>query len=245
MNRTAWKSAEELSLLLGEAGRVSVFSCGICANLSGTGGARGMRNLSRLLKKWGKEVVCKECLIACCPLEIMRQAVEKNGKALRQSDALVVISCAAGVKSAFLARPGIPVVPAVDSVGSVPVATYEDDPVSRSRCTNCGRCVLAFTGGICPVNECPAGMKYGPCPRFEEEEGDLCALDPSRECIWKEVERRGDLAKLGRLKELHSRKGLERLPFPPRVNTPRPVRKVAGWLTVHVGWFARFIPLID
>ncbi|MBC7248332.1 MAG: methylenetetrahydrofolate reductase C-terminal domain-containing protein [Actinobacteria bacterium] len=244
MNRTAWKSAEELSLLMGEARRVSIFSCGICANLSGTGGARGIRHLSRLLKNWGKEVVCKECLIACCPLEIMKQAVEKNGKALRQSDALVVISCAAGVKSAFLARPGVPVVPVVDSVGSVPVASYEDDLAARSHCTNCGRCVLAFTGGICPLNECPAGVKYGPCSRYGEE-GSRCALDPTRECIWKEVERRGDLAKLERLKELHKRDDLERLPLPPRRNTPRPIRKIAGRLTVHAGWFARFIPLID
>lgn len=244
MNRTAWKPAEELSLLLSDVRTLSIFSCGICANLSGTGGARGIKHLSRLLKNWGKEVICKECLIACCPLEIMKQAVKKNDKALRRSDALVVISCAAGVKSAFLARPGVPVIPAVDSVGSVPVATYDDDPVSRSRCTNCGRCVLVLTGGICPVNECPAGMKYGPCSRYGEVEG-RCALDPSRECIWKEVERRGSLAKLERLKELHKRGGLERLSLPPRKNTPKPVRKIAGWLTVHAGWFARFIPLID
>jgi len=190
-------------------------------------------------------VICKECIIACCPLEIMKQAVGEKRKVLQQSDALVLISCAAGVKSAFLARPGIPIVPVVDSVGSVAVASYEDDPVSRSHCTNCGHCVPVFTGGICPVNQCPAGTKYGPCSRFEEAEGGRCALDPSRECIWREVERRGDLSKLKQLKDLHNKKGLERLPFPPRRNTPKPVRKVAGWLTAHAGWFSRFIPLID
>lgn len=243
MNKTAWKPAEELRYELGDARHVCIFSCGVCANLSGTGGARGMKNLRRVLEGEGIEVICADCVIACCSMEIMKQALRRRKKALRESDAIVVISCAAGIKSTFLCEPGIPVVPAADSIGSVPVSR-RDDPVAYSQCTNCGNCVLAFTGGICPLGACPSHTKYGPCARYEQSDGG-CVLDPSKDCIWKEIERRGNLKALEGLRGLHQGDSLERMEFPARRPSPRWLRSLSGALVARARWFGRLVPFVD
>ncbi|MBN2028033.1 MAG: methylenetetrahydrofolate reductase C-terminal domain-containing protein [Actinobacteria bacterium] len=243
MNKSAWKSAQELDYMLGDAGKVSILSCGICANLSDTGGPRGIRFMRKTLEAAGREVVCARSVTACCAEEIMRQALRINAKSIRDSDALVIISCAAGVKSAFLCEPGIPVIPAADSVGSVPVSRLED-PVARSLCTNCGHCVIAFTGGICPLSECPSGKKYEPCARYGER-GDMCVVDDSRRCIWREIERRGDLEALRELGRIHGEDSFRRLAPDGSVPSPRFLRRLSGWLVARAGWFARLVPFIN
>jgi hypothetical protein len=219
MNKTTWKSVEELKYTLGDARRVSIFSCGVCANLSGTGGSRGRKYLKRELEKDGIEVLCADCVLACCSMEIMKQALRRRKKALGESDALVVISCAGGIKSTYLCEPGLPVIPAADSVGSVPVSRI-GDPVANSHCTSCGNCVLAFTGGICVV-------------------------DPSIECIWKEIERRGNTEALKELKRLHQSDSLKRMESPARRPSPQWLRNISGALVARSGWFARFVPFVD
>jgi len=229
--------------MLGDARHVAIFSCGVCANLSGTGGARGSKYLAKELELWGIEVDCADCVVACCSTEIMRQALRRRKKVLRESDALVVVSCAAGVKSAFLCEPEVRVIPAADSIGSVPVSRRAD-PVAYSRCTSCGSCVIAFTGGICPLDECPSHMKYGPCTRRDEAAG-ACALDPSHRCVWEEIERRGDLKALQGLKRLHEGDGAERMDFPLRRSSPQWLKSLSGALVARARWFGRFVPFVD
>ncbi len=229
--------------MLGDARRVSIFSCGVCANLSGTGGARGGKYLAHELEGWGIRVDCADCVVACCSMEIMMQALRRRRKALRESDALVVISCAAGIKSAFLCEPGIPVIPAADSMGSVPV-TRRADPVAVSRCRSCGHCVIAFTGGICPLDGCPSRTKYGPCSRYDEADGS-CALDPSRDCVWKKIGPRGDLEALEGLRRLHAGDGVSRMDFPVRQPSPQWLRSLSGALVARARWFGRLVPFVD
>jgi hypothetical protein len=243
MNRSAWKSAQELDYMLADARKVSIFACGVCANLSDTGGPRGIKFLKELLEAGGREVICARSITACCAEEIMRQAVSINAKAIRGSDALLLISCAAGVKSAFLSEPGIPVMPVVDSVGSVPVSR-RDDPVAYSRCTNCGHCVIAFTGGICPLSECPSRRKYEPCSRYGEK-GVFCVVEEARLCIWKEIEERGDLEALRELGRLQEAEGFERLISTGSRPSPLFLKRISGWLVARAGWFARLVPFIN
>lgn len=243
MNKSGWKSAAEIRYSLGDAKKVSIFACTVCANLSYTGGAKGLKFLQRLLREWGIETVAASCITACCAEEIMKQAMKIHRDAISSSDALVVISCAAGVKSAFLCRPGIPVIAAADSVGSVPVSR-RDDPVANSICTSCGHCVITFTGGICPLSECPSQRKYEPCSRHLEGDG-RCVVDVSRSCVWREIESRGDLAALKELSLLHESMGEERLHLPRRKASPAFLRSISGWMVARARWFGRLVPFID
>ena len=166
-----------------------------------------------------------------------------HSRDIAASDALIVISCAAGVKSAFLCRPGVAVIAVTDSVGSVPI-TRQDDFVARSSCTSCGHCVITFTGGICPLSECPSQKKYEPCSRYLEGDG-RCVVDVARDCVWREIERRGDLAALEMLRRMHDSSGEERLSIPGRRASPAFLRRLSGWMVARARWFGRLVPFID
>jgi hypothetical protein len=149
MNKTIWKPTPEIDLLLKDYHTFAIFSCGICANFSGTGGKTGLKTLKKYLFQQGKQVKLARVVLACCPEEIMRQTLKANINALKKCDALIVLSCAGGIKSANGCRPGIPVIGLLDSVGSTAVSC--NDPVlAHSLCRSCGHCVLTYTAAFAP-----------------------------------------------------------------------------------------------
>jgi len=156
MYKTKLKSAEEIEQSLKVFRRVALFSCAACANLCDVGVIRGMEFMQGLLEGLGKEVVTAKIVLGCCAEAIMRQAWRIHLEPVSRLDALVVISCASGMKSAFLCNFDAPVIAACDSVGSAAVSLINetvDELTARSLCTSCGRCAISYTGGICPMNE--------------------------------------------------------------------------------------------
>ena len=205
MNKTIWKPEPEINLILKDYNTFAILSCGICANLSYTGGKTGIEILKALLLKNHKQIKLAKVILATCSEEIMRQALKANRKALEKCDALIVLSCAAGIKSANSCKPGLPVINVLDSVGSA-VISCSDPVLAHSLCRSCGHCVLSCTAGICPLSECPAKSKYGPCKSYSES-NSKCALDPQINCVWHIIhERSKNLHLLPLLKELHSQK---------------------------------------
>jgi len=188
-----------------------------------------------LAREFGKEIVFSRTIIACCPDEIMKRSLQIYGKKISKGEALIVLSCAAGIKSAFLTNPDIPVINLLDSVGSVPV-TRSEHPAALSICKNCGQCVIAYTGGICPVSACPVKNKYEPCKKYPEN-GIQCAIDPELECVWKEIEKRGDLTALKELREIHKAGEGERI-------TPVKQKPLNLWKAIF-GWFAAHIQSLE
>jgi hypothetical protein len=153
------------------------------------------------------------------------------------ADALVVISCAAGVKSAFLCDPGVPVIAACDTVGigCIPSGSATAaDAVARGACSTCGDCVLSFTSGICPLAHCAAKSLYGPCKRAPTV-GTQCALVPQRDCIWAEIRGRGaDLAALQALKAIREDHGQSSLPVVARKPPPTLIRKIFSFIAARL-----------
>jgi len=209
MLKTVWKSKDEIEYSLKNAKRISIISCDACAKGCGTGGTVGIEVLQGLLREWGKEVVFTDVLYGCCVEDLMRLILAKDPRAISRSDALVIVSCASGVKSAILCDPGVPVLAVLDSVGCA-VFTQKDDIVARSICRGCGQCVVTYTGGICPLAECPGRTKYKPCKKSPEN-GTQCAVNPLQDCVWKEIAKRGNLAALAALRQIHKDKGVKRL----------------------------------
>ncbi|RLC31610.1 MAG: hypothetical protein DRH32_03960 [Deltaproteobacteria bacterium] len=230
---SAWKPAKEIRMALSGKDNVAVFACTVCANLNGTGGRRGLRVMKKLLKQWGKRVVLAKTVNVCCSEEIMRKYIDIYLKPkLSYCDALVVLSCAGGVKSAFLCDPGVPVVAALDSLGSGVVATSMS-PLDVGICQFCDHCVLTYTKGVCPVSSCPAKKKYGPCKGAPETEGP-CVVDPDRNCVWRKIEKTADMDALAELAKMHKDKSLQRL-SPPTIKTSPPmVRHFSGWFMARI-----------
>jgi hypothetical protein len=227
---TKYKSSRELKYSLGQSNRIAVLSCGACANLCDVGGVRGMKYLKGLIEEWGKTVVFAKTLPACCPEPIMRQT-QKNALASSNLDAFVIISCAAGVKSAFICGPDIPIIAACDSIGASPIVsgdTSKDDLVANTLCSSCGHCVISYTGGVCPLFSCSAKSLYGPCKKAPVE-GMQCALNPQRVCIWREIEGRGaDLEGLQELKRIRGADLQTRIPSLSPKSSPTYIRGFIG-----------------
>jgi len=223
MIKTRWKSRAELEHALRNTKRVAIFSCGTCANIIDTGGLVGIDVMKKLLKDLGKEVVLTEVVFACCAEELMRPTFNIHHKALARCDAMVILSCAGGIKAANICSPGVPVIAALDTLGSAPVS-FQDSPVTRSICTTCGHCVLSFTGGICPISECPTKRKYGPCDKAPKE-GTVCGVVPEKDCVWIEIAKRGDLKALEELARIHKKD--EKILYAPLIRTApaKPERK--------------------
>ncbi len=244
MIATAWKPEEEIRISLSGHPRVAVFSCGICSNLKGTGGAGGIRIFRGMLKKWGKKEVLGKVINACCSQAIMEQAVGKYIFSRAQKpDALVVLACAGGVKSAMLCLPGIPVIGALDTLGGM-VITRETGLVAQSLCQGCGQCVISLTGGICPLDACPGKRRYSPC-REAPGTGETCAKDPARPCVWKIILSQGaDLEALKELKHLHKAGAKPEKTPPPPSQTPAMVRKIVGKAMAGTGRLAWLVKTI-
>jgi hypothetical protein len=90
--------------------------------------------------------------------------------------------------------------------------SQQENPVATGICHSCGHCVIAYTGGICPLSECPAESKYGPCNKAPEN-GLQCAIVPEQNCIWKEIEKTADLATLEELSYIHKSEENKILPL--------------------------------
>lgn len=201
MVKTKWKPESEIKYLLKNKNKVSILSCDCCAKEYGTGGIQGIEVLKTLMDKWNKKVLFSDVVFTLCIEDLTRHAIETNQEYILKSDALVLASCASGIKTAYLCRPHVPLAGVLDTLGCG-LLTQKDNTITHTLCTGCKQCVINYTDGICPVAICPAQKKYGPC-RNAPKSNRKCSIDPETDCIWSEIIRKGDMSSLATLSLLH------------------------------------------
>jgi len=117
-------------------------------------------------------------------------------------EAVLSLACGIGVQTLAELFPEIPIFPAQNThfMG----AEEREKGILEERCAGCGDCILALTGGICPVARCAKGLLNGPCGGSENGK---CEVDPERDCAWaliyEQLKKRG---KLQLLEEIRSPK---------------------------------------
>ena len=112
-------------------------------------------------------------------------------------DAVLSLACGVGVQTLAELSPTIPVFPAQNThfMG----AEEREAGTLEERCAGCGDCLLALTGGICPVARCSKGLLNVACGGSKNGK---CELDPERDCAWVLIyERLKEQGKLELLKE--------------------------------------------
>ena len=94
-------------------------------------------------------------------------------------ETVLSLACGIGVQTLAELFPEIPAFPAQNThfMG----AEEREEGILEERCAGCGDCVLAQTGGICPVARCAKGLLNGPCGGSENGK---CEVDPERDCAW-------------------------------------------------------------
>lgn len=186
---TAQKPLEELLENLGTVEKVFVVGCGTCPTLIGTGGIEQVAALSESLKEAGKKPAGSIVLpVACEPLPF--DARNEFLSMVSGSEAIFVMSCAYGVR-AIADLVDVPTLPALNTLF---IGREAEPGVFLEECSQCGDCVLALTGGICPITRCAKSLFNGPCGGSV---GGNCEIDTKVPCGWQLIYDR--LKALGRL----------------------------------------------
>ncbi len=144
-------------------------------------GLREAKTLSQLLELGGKlrnknfvfkvTTVVKQCdsFLAASMLKPQMDGVE----------AVLSLACGAGVQTVAELFPELPVFPVQNTyfIG----AEEREGGILEERCAGCGNCLLAQTGGICPVTRCTKGLLNGACGGSKNGK---CELDSEKDCAW-------------------------------------------------------------
>ena len=179
MVKSEAKSLEEIKEMLKGYKRVLNVGCGGCASVCLAGGLKEVDNLNLKLTLTFKNDNIPFTIDAfTVERQCEMQFLAELDQLIEQYDAVVSMACGAGVQ--FLAErfPAKPVFPAVNTAF---IGVNRDIGWYEERCKSCGDCVLAITGGICPVAMCAKGLFNGPCGGPQDGH---CEVDKDTPCAW-------------------------------------------------------------
>ena len=191
------KPMEEIMGYLAPYENILLLGCNECVTVCYAGGRKEVGILASALQmaflKQGKKIQITERTLErqCDP-----EYVEELARDIDQFDAVCSMACGCGVQTVAGRYPTKPVLPMVNTEF---MGASERQGVWAERCQGCGDCVLAYTGGICPVARCSKRIFNGPCGGSTKGK---CEIDPEVDCAWQLIWDR--LKALGQT-ELYSR----------------------------------------
>jgi len=166
------------------ARRVFITGCGQCATVAHTGGEEEVAEAAERLRAAGYEVTGTAVGEVACHVGSTRRDARRSSSGYAGADAVVALSCGAGVQTVAETVPETPVFPGLESAFLGSVVRHG---IYEERCQMCGECVLDLTGGICPVTTCPKGLLNGPCGGMWE---GRCEVLRDRDCTFVRIHRR-------------------------------------------------------
>ncbi|HOI94002.1 MAG TPA: methylenetetrahydrofolate reductase C-terminal domain-containing protein [Syntrophobacter fumaroxidans] len=173
------KPMEEIIDEIKDFKKILIAGCNGCVTVCEAGGMKEVEVLASALrmyfKKAGQDMEIGEIsLTRQCDKEYIKELRDGIGK----YDAVVSLACGAGVQ--FLAEmyETKPILPGVDTCF---IGVTEEPGVWTERCAACGECMLASTGGICPIARCSKRMANGPCGGSSDGK---CEVNKEIACGW-------------------------------------------------------------
>ncbi len=173
------KPFDELTRCVEPYDRILLVGCNECVTVCSAGGRKEVAVLASALRmqamKRGRTLDVREHTLErqCDP-----EYVEELVPLLDGVQAVMSMACGCGVQELARRYHEIPVFPAVNTRF---MGASVEQGVWAERCAGCGDCVLASTGGICPVARCSKRLFNGPCGGST---GGACEISPDVECAW-------------------------------------------------------------
>ena len=173
------KPLKEIWKMVREYRKVLVLGCDSCVAVCHQGGSKQAEVLTSLLRMQATQEEVEIELVDSgierqCEHEFFNSALD----AISQTDAVLSLACGVGVQ--FMAEKfhSTPVYPALNTtfLGAVERPGYFTE-----KCQACGNCVLAETGGICPVSRCAKRLLNGPCGGVNNGK---CEINRELDCAW-------------------------------------------------------------
>ncbi len=191
------KPIEEIIDEIKDLNNVLIAGCDGCVTVCEAGGLKEVQALASALRlyftKEGQRLEIDETsLTRQCDKDYLTQILDK----INDYDAVVSLACGAGVQFMAEMYRNKPILPGVDTCF---IGVTEERGVWTERCQACGTCILADTGGICPIARCSKRMLNGPCGGSEKGK---CEVDPATDCGWHRIyERLKELEQLERFSQ--------------------------------------------
>jgi ferredoxin len=210
---TEQKPFEEIERCLENENNIYIIGCGTCATMCHTGGKTEVLNMKEQLEALGKKVVGWMVIPTACD-DLTGEALKEDAERVNKADAVIVMACAFGTQTvaSFASENGKPVYPALNTLF---VGKGGESGVFSEICQQCGDCVLATTGGICPVTMCAKGLLNGPCGGTNKGK---CEEDPERDCAWTLIYKRLEkLGKIDEMKKYHAPRNYQKVARPGKV----------------------------
>ena len=188
------KPFNEIEELVSGSKKILVLGCGTCVAVCLAGGEKEVAVLASQLKM---ALALKDQDAKVDELTIERQCdrefIEEINNKVNVDDYDLILStaCGAGVQLVSDVFDHKVILPALNTTF---IGVAEGPGVWTERCRSCSDCVLAETGGICPVTICAKGLVNGPCGGTRHGK---CEIDPEKDCAWTLIYNR--LKKIGRL----------------------------------------------
>lgn len=186
------KPIEEIIGEIKDFNKVLIAGCDGCVTVCEAGGVKEVQVLASALRlyftKENKRMEIEETsLTRQCDKDYLHELLDK----IDDYDAIVSLACGAGVQFMAEMYRKKPIFPGVDTCF---IGVTEERGVWAERCQACGQCILASTGGICPISRCSKRMLNGPCGGSEKGK---CEISPDTDCGWHLIYER--LKELGQL----------------------------------------------
>ena len=190
------KPIDEIINEIKDFGKILVAGCNGCVTVCEAGGMKEVEVLGSALRiyfnKQGQRMDIDEIsLTRQCDKEYLHELKDK----MDRYDAVISLACGAGVQLMAEMYDTKPIFPGVDTCF---IGITEEQGVWSERCQACGQCLLAQTGGICPIARCSKRMLNGPCGGSEKGKCELSVVvGKDIPCGWHLIYER--LKKLGQL----------------------------------------------
>lgn len=186
------KPIEEIIDEIKDFNKILIAGCDGCVTVCEAGGSKEVQVLASALRlyftKESKRLEIDETsLTRQCDKDYLHELLDK----IDDYDAIVSLACGAGVQFMAEMYRKKPIFPGVDTCF---IGVTEERGVWAERCQACGQCILASTGGICPISRCSKRMLNGPCGGSEKGK---CEVSPDTDCGWHLIYER--LKELGQL----------------------------------------------
>ena len=186
------KPLDEIAESVSNFQKISIVACGGCVSICLSGGTRSADELAREL---AHPMHYRSLPPTFDTTSIQRQCERDFVKAYLNiapdTEAILSLACGAGVQTVADIFETLPVIPALNTAF---LGSLDAPGIWREKCQGCGDCVLAYTGGICPVSRCAKRLLNGPCGGSKDGK---CEIGEDIDCAWQLIIDR--LKALGRL----------------------------------------------
>ncbi len=193
------KPIDEIWEMIRAHERILVLGCGGCVTVCVTGGEKQAETLAAQLRmkaafgaaemKFTHKAVTRQC---------DREFLEEIKDDVARADAVLSMACGAGVQLLAETYEQATVLPAMNTTF---LGSNTAPGIWTEYCRGCGQCMLAETGGICPIARCSKGLVNGPCGGTNDGK---CEVSNEIDCAWyliyKRLKERGRLDVMRKLR---------------------------------------------